>query len=90
MATLGKFRSKKSGIDEAEKASQKEGADEDWADFRQTHPGLVQVFQDPGAQNVDHTDLKLLDRLASAWTEAEYEDEKMAESQNIRIGALPH
>lgn len=89
-ATLGKLRSVKPEAVDQEKAVYEEEEDEDWANFRQLHPGLAKVFDASDRKKIDHKNMQILDRLADAWAFSEEGDEKEARIRQDRRAQAEH
>lgn len=81
--TLGKLKFANTHLDGMEQGL-KDEEDEEWANFKESHPGLVQIFDEPGHRNLNRKDLHALDRLAAAWGAQEAEDEKLAQEHHDR------
>jgi len=90
-ATLGKFRSGGPEGNDQEKADYEEEQDEEWANFKQLHPGLAKIFEPADRKKVDHRNHAILDRLAEAWASTEEEEGKEPRTkQDQRIRAEHH
>ena len=67
--------------DEEDKTEDQDEADEEWSDMKQLHPGLIQIFSATDRSRVSPRDIKVLDRLAAAWSTSEVEDEQAAQER---------
>ena len=88
-ASGGKLRWVKPEVADQEKADY-EDEDEDWANFKQMHPGLAKVFNASDRKKVDHKNMQILDRLADAWASTEQEDEKEARTKEDQRAEAEH
>jgi len=89
-ATLGKFKLVAPGLVDQEKADFEEEEDEDWANFKQLHPGLAKIFDASDRKKIDHKNIQILDRLADAWASTEDEDEKEAQTKHDQRAQAEH
>ncbi|KAK5955134.1 hypothetical protein OHC33_003813 [Knufia fluminis] len=89
-ATFGKIRLVQPEVADQEKGDFEEEQDEDWANFKQLHPGLAKVFDASDRKKLDHKNIQILDRLAEAWGASEQEDEKEARSKQDQRAQAEH
>ena len=80
--TMGSVTFEKAKLDDEQQRENTENLDKDWAGFRDSHPGLIQMFDHTDSKKVDRNDLQTLSRLTKTWEAAEPEDEDLARERN--------
>lgn len=90
IATLGKLNFAKPQVDTDEETAKGDETDDEWANFRDMHPGLVQIFDASDRKRINHQDVQALDRLAEAWRGFEEEDEEVARQKHDQRAAAAH
>lgn len=77
-ATLGKIKFTREDHDDEQQQESKEEADSEWANLRDTHPGLVEIFDVKDKQHIDSKDMRALAYLTKVWEVSETVDEAEA------------